>query len=270
MNKEDFNNINLVNLSIKNKLNSTKLKQIKDLLFSPNKIKYIEFKDKVSKEDIENIKYYLELSPFVNDKSISKYILSKDEKLKEEVSNFYFLNPSTWNISYFEKDDNYKLTSINTYKKIDSLINLIKENTDDKSNLEKSFYIYKLLIKFKISDISKTDEVLRSLSGSMKGINKAYAFLLNYFGIKARVIKKEDHYITMAFLKDFKYKIKDNYLFNPFLDLNNNINLYKNITYSNFLLSKEEYYYKNNIEVYSNTGDPINLKIKNKIFKSIL
>lgn len=96
------------------------------MIFSPNTIAHIEFKDEVRASDVLNIKYFLELSPYVIDNRISKYILTSDDKVKEEICKFNYLNPYTWNISYIESKNNYKITNIIYFKVILETIKFIK------------------------------------------------------------------------------------------------------------------------------------------------
>ena len=52
-----FKYVGLVNLEFNKKLSSSKLSEVKDILFSPNTIKHIEFKDNVFKTVIpRNVK----------------------------------------------------------------------------------------------------------------------------------------------------------------------------------------------------------------------
>lgn len=266
-----FKYVGLVNLEFNKKLSSSKLSEIKDILFSPNTIKHIEFKDDVFKEDVTNIKYYLELSPYIVDSRVEKDILTSDKKIKEELSKLNYLNPNTWNISYLEKNNNYKVTTIVKYKVILETLNLLKNKFKDYySDIDKIKVIYDYLIKFKEEDIENLDDVFILRKANMKSLNRVFKYILNYFNIKSEIIKKEEHYLTYIYIDDDKYDIHGYYLFNPYLDLNKfKISNYKELNYKNFLLSKEEYLLLNDINIKSSTGKIIE-EFKKKEILNIL
>lgn len=263
-----FKYVGIVNLEFNTKISSNKLLDIKDILFSPNTIKHIEFKDNVFKEDVENIKYYLELSPYIVDSRIEKDILTDNKNLKEELSKLNYLNPNTWNISYLESNNNYKVTSMLKYKIIIETLNILKNKFKDNfSIIDKIKVIYDYLIKFKDSNIENIDDVFIERKANMKSLNRLFKYILNYLDIKAEVIKKEDHYLTYIYIEDSKYDIYGYYLFNPYLDISNFklSNIYKELKYTNFLLSKEEYVLLNDINIKSSTGKIINQEKKLEI-----
>ena len=73
------------------------------------------------------------------------------------------------------------------------------------------------------------------------------------------------------YIKDNKYDIDGYYLFNPFLDLDKFkiSNIYKELKYSNFMLSKEEYFIINEISIKSSTGKIIE-EVKKREILNIL
>ncbi len=75
--------------------------KIKDILFSFNEIKQIYFTDKADYKTIEKVKYYLEISSYIEDENIEKIIYAKlgDEDI-EKLLNLSLKNPETWTITY--------------------------------------------------------------------------------------------------------------------------------------------------------------------------
>lgn len=265
-----FKYVGLVNLEFNKKLSSSKLSEVKDILFSPNTIKHIEFKDNVFKEDVTNIKYYLELSPYIVDSRVEKDILTDNQTIKEELSKLNYLNPNTWNISYIEKNNTYKVTTIVKYKLILETLNLLQSKfKEDFSIIDKVKVIYNYLTKFKEDkNQEQLDDVFMLRKANMKSLNRAFKYILNYFDIKAEVIKKDEHYLTYIYIDDDKYNIYGYYLFNPYLDLDKLriSSIYKELKYKNFLLSKEEYLLLNDINIKSSTGKIIEEEKKKEIF----
>lgn len=263
-----FKYVGLVNLEFDKKITSSKLLEIKDILFSPNTIKQIEFKDSIFKEDVANIKYYLELSPYIVDSRVEKNILTNDLEIKKELSKLNYLNPNTWNISYLESNNNYKVTSIVKYKVILENLNLLESKMkEDFSIVDKIKVIYDYLTKFKENNIESLDDVFVLREANMKSLNRLFKYILAYFNIKSEIIKKNEHYVTYIYIKDNKYDIDGYYLFNPFLDLDKFkiSNIYKELKYSNFMLSKEEYMIINDISIKSSTGKIIEEDKKKQI-----
>jgi len=263
-----FKYVGLVNLEFDKKITSSKLLEIKDILFSPNTIKQIEFKDSIFKEDVANIKYYLELSPYIVDSRVEKNILTSDLEIKKELSKLNYLNPNTWNISYLESNNNYKVTSIVKYKVILENLNLLESKMkEDFSIVDKIKVIYDYLTKFKENNIESLDDVFVLREANMKSLNRLFKYILNYFNIKSEIIKKNEHYVTYIYIKNNKYDIDGYYLFNPFLDLDKFkiSNIYKELKYSNFMLSKEEYMIINDISIKSSTGKIIEEDKKKQI-----
>ena len=263
-----FKYVGLVNLEFDKKITSSKLLEIKDILFSPNTIKQIEFKDSIFKEDVANIKYYLELSPYIVDSRVEKNILTSDLEIKKELSKLNYLNPNTWNISYLESNNNYKVTSIVKYKVILEKLNLLESKMkEDFSIVDKIKVIYDYLTKFKENNIESLDDVFVLREANMKSLNRLFKYILTYFNIKSEIIKKNEHYVTYIYIKDNKYDIDGYYLFNPFLDLDKFkiSNIYKELKYSNFMLSKEEYMIINDISIKSSTGKIIEEDKKKQI-----
>lgn len=267
-----FKYVGLVNLEFDKKITSSKLLEIKDILFSPNTIKQIEFKDSIFKEDVANIKYYLELSPYIVDSRVEKNILTSDLEIKKELSKLNYLNPNTWNISYLESNNNYKVTSIVKYKVILENLNLLESKMkEDFSIVDKIKVIYDYLTKFKENNIESLDDVFVLREANMKSLNRLFKYILMYFDIKSEIIKKREHYVTYIYIDDKKYGVDGYYLFNPFLDLDNFkiSNISKALKYSNFMLSKEEYFIINEISIKSSTGKIIE-EVKKREILNIL
>ena len=83
-----FKYVGLVNLEFNKELSSSKLSEIKAILFSPNTIKHIEFKDNISIDDVAKIKYYLEESFGI--KLVLDNLKKYDYKnFNKEIKNFF-------------------------------------------------------------------------------------------------------------------------------------------------------------------------------------
>ena len=267
-----FKYVGLVNLEFNKELSSSKLSEIKEILFSPNTIKHIEFKDNISIDDVAKIKYYLELSPYIVDSRVEKNILTNNKFIKRELTKLNYLNPNTWNISYLEKNNNYKVTTLVKYKIIIENLNIIESKFKDNfSVIDKIRVIYDFLTKFKEDNIENLDDVFIERKANMKSLNRLFKYILMYFDIKSEIIKKREHYVTYIYIDDKKYAVDGYYLFNPFLDLDNFkiSNISKALKYSNFMLSKEEYFIINEISIKSSTGKIIK-EVKKREILNIL
>lgn len=267
-----FKYVGLVNLEFNKELSSSKLSEIKEILFSPNTIKHIEFKDNISIDDVAKIKYYLELSPYIVDSRVEKNILTNNKFIKRELTKLNYLNPNTWNISYLEKNNNYKVTTLVKYKIIIENLNIIESKFKDNfSVIDKIRVIYDFLTKFKEDNIENLDDVFIERKANMKSLNRLFKYILMYFDIKSEIIKKREHYVTYISIDDKKYGVDGYYLFNPFLDLDNFkiSNISKALKYSNFMLSKEEYFIINEISIKSSTGKIIE-EVKKREILNIL
>ena len=236
-----FKYVGLVNLEFNKELSSSKLSEIKEILFSPNTIKHIEFKDNISIDDVAKIKYYLELSPYIVDSRV-------------------------------EKNNNYKVTTLVKYKIIIENLNIIESKFKDNfSVINKIRVIYDFLTKFKEDNIENLDDVFIERKANMKSLNRLFKYILMYFDIKSEIIKKREHYVTYIYIDDKKYGVDGYYLFNPFLDLDNFkiSKISKALKYSNFMLSKEEYFIINEISIKSSTGKIIE-EVKKREILNIL
>lgn len=232
------------NLSFDHPLSNEELFNLQNLLSSPISISQIYFKDNVDLESIEKVKLLLEGFPNINDCIIEKYIIKDiNDDEKEALLDMNFSNIDTWNISYHKTNNQYSVTSLVKYRKMEEWYREILLQIDNNlSLLERMCYLYDKVKLLEFDDNSKYDrlsEIICDGKATSYGYNLIYKELLLRCGIKSvigRISNKiEDNYITLVNINDDKYDIKGIYAFDPSMDT-----IYKN-QYKNNLARKINY-----------------------------
>lgn len=232
------------NLSFDHPLSNEELINLQNLLLSPIALSQIYFKDNIDLESIEKIKLLLEGFPNINDSEIEKYIMKDvSEEEKEILLNMNFFNIDTWNISYQRTNNQYSITSIVKYRKMEEWFREILLNMDNNlSTLEKMCYLYDRVKMLEFDDNIKYDrlsEIICDGKATSHGYNFVYKELLSRCGIKSIIGKvsngHEDNHITLVNVNDDKYNIRGIYGFDPSMDT-----IYKN-QYKNNLARKMNY-----------------------------
>ena len=232
------------NLSFEHPLSNEELINLQSLLSSPIALSQIYFKDDIDLESIEKVKLLLEGFPTVNDSLIEKYIMKDiSEKEKEIFLDMNFSNIDTWNISYHKINNQFSVTSLVKYRKMEEWFREILLNMDDNlSMLEKMCYLYDKVKMLEYDDDSKYDrlsEIICDGKATSYGYNLIYKELLSRCGIKSVIGKissrNENNYINLVNVLDDKYNINGIYAFDPSMDT-----IYKN-QYKNNLARKLNY-----------------------------
>ncbi len=156
------------------------LERYKEILFSPNNLHQIYFKDNCNLETVKLIKDLLLMSDFVDDYSIDKYILLKlsDDDI-EKLLNDTYENSDTWKVPYEVDDDNYILTDIPRLRELYSYVSEFKR--DNYSQLEFIMNVYDAvkLYDYEQSDIKEQlPEIISKKSTNSYGMNKLFSFIL--------------------------------------------------------------------------------------------
>lgn len=243
--EESFDYFDVQNLSIDHPLSCNEIDQYKALIFSPNRLRQIYFKDDVDIESIELIKDLLSISDYVDDSLVEKYIIKKfDDYSINALLDSIYENPSTWIITYDKNDMNYELADIPKCRRLINYIESLKNK--DFSPLEQVLKVYDEVKLYDYVNQLDNSVNITSLIIDKKGtsyeFNKLFCYLLNSLGFKAYVglLKNNDNkksFYTIVDIKDDVYNIDGIYLFEPSLD-----NLPKNI-YTNDDVRKMNYNY---------------------------
>lgn len=232
------------NLSFEHPLSNDELFNLQKLLSSPIALSQVYFKDDIDLESIERVKLLLEGFPNINDSVIEKYIIKDiSEDDKEILLNMNFTNIDTWNISYLKKNNQYSITSLVKYRKMEEWFREIIFGMDDKlSMLERMCYLYDKvkMLEFDCDPkYNRLSEIICDGKANSYGYNLAYKELLLRCGIKSVIGKisgkNEDNYITLVNVNDVNHNIKGLYAFDPSMDT-----IYKN-QYKNNLARKMNY-----------------------------
>lgn len=199
--------------------------ELKDLLMNPNTIKEINCYN-LSTDNLQYVKYLIELSPYCKDELITKNIYGE---ITPEFIKDNYRYPATWNTTYKMKEDRYFLTSLVTHKKfaakLQGLLNyLVKEKASPLEIIKVIYDEIKMLPK---------GQSTNELEAFIKGTDN-YAVLLTFIfktmGIRAVTV---DNY-TFSYVIDSKYNVKGIYLFNPEIDKENKL------SYHGFLIPLNE------------------------------
>ena len=223
-NDDSFAYFDVQNLSIDHSLIMSEIEEYKDLIFSPNSLRQIYFKNDVDVDTIELIKNLLSISEYVDDSKIEKFILldlSKedlDKLLKESYE-----NPSTWKLPYEIEDDCYTLTDVPNYRTMNAFIDKIRNN-----NYSPVEIIMKVYDEVKLMDYIQDDEeellpeIIIGKKANSFGMNKLFSYILTSFGFKTfmgeTVLDGNKSFVTLVGIKDTKYNICGIYLFDPSMD----------------------------------------------------
>lgn len=223
-NDDSFAYFDVQNLSIDHSLIMSEIEEYKDLIFSPNSLHQIYFKENANLDTIEIIKNLLSISEYINDSKIDKIILLNldDEEIKVLLESTYE-NPSTWQLPYEYEDDKYTLTDIPNFRTMNTFIKKLIDK--DLSPIEQVMKIYD---QIKLMDYEQNDEIIQLPEIILKkkansyGMNKLFSYILSKQGFKTFVaetmIDNNKSYVTLVEIKDEKYNLDGIYLFDPSMD----------------------------------------------------
>ena len=213
------------NLSIDHPLTADDIEEYKDLIFSPNSLHQIYFKDDCDVKSIQLIKDLLTISDYVDDSLIDKIILLKlSKKELQALLMDKFENPETWTLPYDYENDSFYLTDLPRLRMLKSYIKKI--NVDNLSPLEKVMKVYDI-VKLLDYDNSNKEETLPDivLSGkaSSDGFNKLFAYILDNLGFKTylgriKTSEGDSYSITLVDIVDKEYGYDGIYAFDPSMD----------------------------------------------------
>ncbi len=213
------------NLSIDHPLTPDDVEEYKDLIFSPNSLHQIYFKDDCDIKSIQLIKDLLTISDYVDDSLIDKIILLKlSKKELQTLLSDKFENPETWSLPYAEENDNFSLTDLPRLRMLKAFVKKI--NVDGLSPLETVMKVYDI-VKLMDFDNECKDESLPDIVSSLKtnsnGFNKLFSYILDSLGFKTFLgkIKTTDgdsYSITLVDIVDKEYGFDGIYVFDPSMD----------------------------------------------------
>ena len=221
-NEDIFAYFDIQNLSIDHSLSSKEIEEYKDLIFSPNGLKQIYFKDNCDLKTILLIKNLLSISDYIDDFKVEKYVLldlNKDDY--NTLINESFEYPVTWKLPCEIENDNIVLLDIPKIRIIEGFVNKLK---DEISPIEQIMKVYDTIKLFDYID--NCDEqyfsIIKNKKADSAGMNKVFSYVLNKMGFNTYVgkLKSEDgdSSITLVEVKDDKYNIDGIYLFDPSMD----------------------------------------------------
>lgn len=228
-NSLDINSIDyfdVQNLSFDHPLSLEEIEDFRLTIFNLNNLSNIYFKGNIDIRTIEKIKDLLRMSSFIDDSSVEKIVtanLSSEDYKKFTTSSFE--NPKTWKVAYYKDGDNYLLTDIPRLRELLSYKENIEKQINEYSPFEKVTYLYDLIKTYELDNKKEKTlpEITESKITNQKGFNLVFSYLLNEFEIPNYIgrIKSKDEKIsniTLAYIKDDKYKIDGLYLFEPTMD----------------------------------------------------
>ena len=210
------------NLSIDHSLLSKEIEQYKDLIFSPNGLKQIYFKDSCDLKTILLIKNLLSISDYIDNFKVEKYILVNlsDEDYNTLLNESYEY-PTTWKMPYEIEDDKMIIADIPKIRLIDTFV---KKQKEDISSIEQVMKVYDTIKLFDYEEDAdeRYPEVIISKKTNSRGMNRLFSYTLKKLGFKSfvgRVKTEEDiSYVTLVAINDKKYRLSGIYLFDPSMD----------------------------------------------------
>ncbi len=213
--------LDVQNLSIDHSLTIPEIEKCKDLIFSPNNLQQIYFKDKCDSKTIEVIKSLLAISDYIDDSKIEKYILiDLNQEEKEKILSDVYENPSTWQLPYELDDDRFALTDVPTYRTMNLFISKLLNK--ELSCIEQIMRIYDGI---KIMDFESNDnhdlltEIIMKKKTNSYGMNKLFSYILNVLGYSTFMgVTDKGDFITLVDVKDEKYNVDGIYVFDPSMD----------------------------------------------------
>ena len=213
--------LDVQNLSIDHSLTIPEIEKCKDLIFSPNNLQQIYFKDKCDSKTIEVIKSLLAISDYIDDSKIEKYILiDLNQEEKEKILSDVYENPSTWQLPYELDDDRFALTDVPTYRTMNLFISKLLNK--ELSCIEQIMRIYDGI---KIMDFESNDnhdlltEIIMKKKTNSYGMNKLFSYILNVLGYSTFMgVTDKGDFITLVDVKDEKYNVDGIYAFDPSMD----------------------------------------------------
>lgn len=220
---QELRYLNLTNIFFDAPIKQEDIENLKEVFFSINNVNQIYFRKAIDIQSIEVVKYFLEISPTMEDASVEKYIVDVDNKL-EPLENINFFNPQTWYIqSPYEKNnlirlDKYKETKKQLSKVLSNIIN------SEYSIIEQIAKIYDYCKSIRLNPDSNNDilEVLKSRVSNMSGYSKILSILLKEIGINCyigeAISDNNKSNVVIADIKDEKYGICGIYLFDVLSD----------------------------------------------------
>ena len=220
-NEEIIAYFDIQNLSIDHSLSSKEVEEYKDLIFSPNSLRQIYFKDKCDLKTILLIKNLLTISDYIDNFKVEKYVLlDLNKEDYNTLLNEKFEYPTTWKLPCEIENDKIILLDIPKIRLIDTFVKKLK---DDISPVEQVMKVYDTikLFDFDIDSDERYQVIIKEKKASSKGMNKLFSYTLKKLGFKTFVgsIKgEEEAFITLVEVKDKKYKIDGIYLFDPSMD----------------------------------------------------
>ena len=220
-NDEVFAYFDIQNLSIDHSLSSKEIEEYKDLIFSPNKLKQVYFKDSCDLKTIILIKDLLTISDYVDNYSVEKYVLlDLNDKDYKAFLNESFEFPGTWKLPCEIENDNIVLLDVPKIRFIDTFIDKLKSNLSPVEEVMKVYDTIKMF-EFKQDSDEKYHTIIKDKRASSKGMNKIFAYVLKKLGFNTFVgsIKSdEESFITLVGINDKKYNLDGIYLFDPSMD----------------------------------------------------
>lgn len=221
-NEEIFAYFDIQNLSIDHSLSSKEIEEYKDLIFSPNGLKQIYFKDKCDLKTILLIKDLLTISDYIDNFKVEKYVLlDLNKKDYRTLLDQTFEYPTTWKLPCEIENDNIVLLDIPKIRIIDSFVKKLKDDLSDIEQVMKVYDAIKLFDYEKNSD-ERYHNIIKNKKTNSKGMNKLFSYTLEKLGFKTFVGRvkddQEESFITLVQVKDPKYNLDGIYLFDPSMD----------------------------------------------------
>ena len=174
-NEELFAYFDIQNLSIDHSLTSKEVEEYKDLIFSPNGLKQIYFKDKCDLKTILLIKNLLTISDYVDNFQVEKYVLLNLDKNDYNILlNETFEYPTTWKLPCEFENDNIVLLDIPKIRIIDSFVNKFDKDLSSIEQVMKIYDTIKLFDYVKDSD-DRYYNIIINKQASSKGMNKLFS-----------------------------------------------------------------------------------------------
>ena len=196
----------------------------KNIIFSPNAIRQIYFIGNCDIDTVELVKNLLTISEYIDDDTVEKYVLVNfSEEDLSKLLNSTFENPSTWQMIYYNNDENYRLIDVPRYRSLRAYIQKLYDPSLSPAEQLLKVYDEVKMFDFDYSFTSdQISDIITEKKGDAEGLNFLFCYIANKLGFKASLVPVEvdgkKSYISMIEIKDPEYQIDGLYLFDPSMD----------------------------------------------------
>ncbi len=224
---EDFSGLATIqNLSFNHPLSEGEIEELKKISLFLNNLRTIYFNEGIDFNSIEVIKHIVEFCCGRDDRLIEKYIVRRNSSSEvKNILDMNYQNPDTWQVAYKSTYNNYTLTTLPKYRKLEGFLNRIANDArkDTCSLVEQIMKVYDRvkLLEYDESSSSDLPTIAETKKTNSLGFNLIFKEVLSKLNVKSYVGAMNGNatsYITLLNIADSKYNLSGIYFFDPSSD----------------------------------------------------